>query len=285
VPQTRRLGGTNRAVGHCLSVFALCAGLAWPGAAPASTEILAVGDFGVGGVPEREIGAAMRRFEADHPADLILTLGDNDYTESPEAFRQNWRDAFGWRRDAGLGVAGTLGNHDIIVDNGRYEFGPLNMPRARYRRTVGSVDLFVLNSNRVSHRQTAWLANALGSSTARWKIAVAHHPAWTCGGYRSHPGVLQRWVPLFEEHGVDLVLSGHDHNYQRFAARNGVRYLVHGGGNTNLYPIEDCPAGYPQRRFARAVRGFLFLRATDTELRVSSVTLRGRVIDRVAIGR
>jgi predicted phosphodiesterase len=270
-------------VGRCFTLFALCAAIAWPGSAGASTGILAVGDFGVGGVSEREIGAAMRRFEADRPADVIVTLGDNDYTEDPEAFRRNWRDAFGWRRDAGVGVAGTLGNHDIRVDNGRYEFGPLDMPRARYRRAVGNVDLFILDSNRIRDGQTAWLAEALTESTARWKIVSLHHPAFTCGGYRSHPGVVARWVPLFEEHGVDLVLSGHDHNYQRFGARNGVRYIVHGGGGPTLYPIEGCPAGYPPRRFARASRGFLFIRATDDELRALAVNLRGRVIDRVSI--
>jgi predicted phosphodiesterase len=270
-------------VGRCFTLFALCAGFAWPGAAGASTGILAVGDFGVGGVPEREIGAAMRRFEEDRPADVIVTLGDNDYTENPEAFRRNWREAFGWRQDAGVGVAGTLGNHDIRVDKGRYQFGPLDMPRSRYRRTVGNVDLFILNSNRVSRKQTAWLRSRLAESTAPWKIAVLHHPAWTCGGYRSHPGVVTRWVPLFEEHGVDLVLSGHDHNYQRFGARNGVRYIVHGGGGPTLYPIESCPAGYPPRRFARASRGFLFIRAKDDELRALAVNLRGRVIDRVSI--
>jgi 3',5'-cyclic AMP phosphodiesterase CpdA len=243
-----------------------------------------MGDFGVGAPAETELGEAMRRFEADHRADLIVTLGDNDYTESPTAFRRNWREAFGWRKDAGVGVAGSLGNHDVIVDNGRYEFGPLDMPRARYKRTVGNVQLFVLNSNRVNEAQTEWLENALADSTARWKIAVFHHPAWTCGAYRANPGVQQRWVPLFERYGVDLVLSGHDHNYQRFRARNGVRYIVHGGGNPRLYAIENCPAAYPARRFARAMRGFLFIRAGEERLRVCSVNLRRRIVDRASFG-
>jgi hypothetical protein len=94
---------------------------------------------------------------------------------------------------------------------------------------------------------------------------------------------VQRWVPLFERHRVRLVLSGHDHNYQRFGARNGVRYLVHGGGGPTLYPIQSCPAGYPPRQFARATRGFLFIRAKDDELRARAVNLRGHVIDRVSI--
>lgn len=245
--------------------------------------MLAIGDFGVGGAAEREIGEAMRRFEAHRRADLIVTLGDNDYTENPAAFRQNWRESFGWRHGAGVEVAGTLGNHDIRVDYGRYEFGRLDMPARRYKRTVGNVDLFVLDSNRVSDRQTAWLARALAGAEARWQIAVLHHPAWTCGAYSSHPGARGRWVPLFERYGVDLVLSGHDHNYQRFGPRNGVHYLVHGGGNARLYATQACPEGYPPRRFAAAVRGFLFIRAGADVLRVSSVTAHRRVIDRVAI--
>src|SRR5919201_1659330 len=85
---------------------------------------------------------------------LSLTLGDNDYTESPSAFHRNWTLSFGWLGAAGVSVAGALGNHDIRVDGGRYEFDELDMPHTRYRRTVGSVDLFVLNSNRVTARQT-----------------------------------------------------------------------------------------------------------------------------------
>jgi hypothetical protein len=269
-------------VGRWLSVIAACAALSWAGSGNAATRILAMGDFGVGAPAETQLGEAMRRFEAHHPTDVIVTLGDNDYTRNPTAFRRNWRQAFGWRKDAGVGVAGTLGNHDVEVDNGRYEFGPLNMPQGRYKRTVGNVQLFILNSTRVSEAQTAWLENAFANSTAQWKIAVFHHPAWTCGAYRAHPGVQKHWVPLLERYGVDLALSGHDHNYQRFGGRNGVRYIVHGGGNSRLYEIENCPAGYPTRRFARALRGFLIIRAGEERLRVFSVNLRRRIVDRVS---
>jgi hypothetical protein len=272
------------AVGRRLFLFLLCAAFLWAGTAHAATGILAVGDFGVGGTTEREMGAAMRRFAANHPAAVLLvTLGDNDYTESPRAFHRNWTASFGWLESAGLRVAGTLGNHDIRVEGGRYEYDELDMPRARYRRTAGNVTFFILNSNRVNSVQTEWLKKVLPASTAKWKIVVFHHPAWTCGGYRSNTAIVRTWVPLFERYGVQLVLSGHDHNYQRFAPRHGVRYIVHGGGGAHVYPIERCPASYPTRKFARAVHGFLYLRATDTQLRVSSVTRRRTVIDSVVI--
>jgi hypothetical protein len=272
------------AVGRRLFLVLLCATVLWTGTAQAATGILAVGDFGVGGTTEREMGAAMKRFTANHPAAaLLVTLGDNDYTESPSAFHRNWTASFGWLGSAGVRVAGTLGNHDVRVDGGRYEYDELDMPRAYYRRAAGNVTFFILNSNHVNSVQTEWLKMVLPASTAKWKVVVFHHPAWTCGGYRSNTAIVQTWVPLFERYGVQLVLNGHDHNYQRFGPRRGVRYIVHGGGGQHLYPIEGCPASYPTRRFARAVHGFLYLRATATQLRVFSVTRRRNIIDSVVI--
>ena len=46
-----------------------------------------------------------------------------------------------------------------------------------------------------------------------------HHPAYSCGGYLGDARVRNRLVPVFEQREVDLVLAGHDHNYQRFARR------------------------------------------------------------------
>jgi Calcineurin-like phosphoesterase len=125
----------------------------------------------------------------------------------------------------------------------------------------------------------------LGATMKRFesRIVVFHHPAWTCGEYRSNAAIVEKWVPLFEQYGVQLVLNGHDHNYQRFGPRGGVTYIVRGGGGSHLYPIESCPASNPTRRFARASHGFLFLRATDTALRVSAVNRRRHVIDSVVI--
>jgi 3',5'-cyclic AMP phosphodiesterase CpdA len=267
-----------------LAALVVAPTLAFGASAEPRTGILAIGDFGVGGSTQTTMGAAVRNWEAAHPADVLVTLGDNDYTESPSAFHDNWTASFGWLADASVGVAGTLGNHDIRVDNGRYEFDELGMPRPRYRRVVGNVELFLLNSNSAgSDKQRSWLRARLRESTASWQIVAFHHPAYTCGGYFSHPTVRARWVPLFERHGVDLVLSGHDHNYQRFAEYHGVRYVVHGGGGQELYPLRSCPSSYPARRVALARHGFLYLVAGDTRLRGYAVTRTGAVVDSFVI--
>ncbi|MEO8290255.1 MAG: metallophosphoesterase [Gaiellaceae bacterium] len=266
-----------------IAAVALAFAVAVSGSAGAATRILAVGDFGVGGPTERALGASMKAWEAGHPANLLVTLGDNDYTESPAAFRRNWNDAFAWRAAAGLGVAGSLGNHDVRVQGGRYEFETLAMPGPYYVRSFPELDLFVLNSNAVGTRQTNWLRNHLSASTATWKVVVFHHPAYTCGGYLSNPAVVSRWVPLFRQYGVALVLAGHDHNYQRFAPRNGVTYVVHGGGGAHLYDLRSCPTSYPKRVFAREAHGFMYLVAKAGSLRGAAVNRAGRAIDRFVI--
>lgn len=241
--------------------------------------LLAVGDFGVGGTRQQALGTALRRFEARNPADTLVTLGDNDYTSSPVRFRANWAAAFGWLEGAGVSVAGTLGNHDVEVDRGRYQFQTLGMPGPFYRRRVGDVELFLLDSNAPTWSQTRWLHRALAGSTAHWKIAVFHHPAFSCGAYRGHAMVGRRWVRLFERFRVRLVLSGHDHNYQRFRAWRGVTYVVHGGGSGYFYRLGACPRGYPRRVRARHEQGFLYVVARPDRLDGYAVNIAGRRTD------
>lgn len=269
------------------AVFLLGLVLLLPGAvlaaAPAPpVRIIAFGDFGVGGDTQRNFGAAVRRFEARNPADYLVALGDNDYTEDPGEFHANWESSFGWWRRAGVRVAGVLGNHDVRVQDGRYEFDELRMAGRYYRRTIGPVELYLLDSNDVDDAQTAWLQRTLARSRARWKIAVFHHPAYTCGNYDSHDPVVVRWVPLFERYRVQLTLSGHDHNYQRFAPRRGVRYVVHGGGGRGLYDLKSCPSSYPRRMFARKEHGFLYLVIRGNRLTGWAVTPQGRRTERFA---
>jgi 3',5'-cyclic AMP phosphodiesterase CpdA len=246
--------------------------------------LIAVGDFGVGGETQRRLGAAIRRFEARNPSDYLIALGDNDYTEDPDLFRDNWSQSFGWTQAAGVKVAGVVGNHDVRVDGGRYEFGALGMPGRYYRRADGPIELYLLDSNDVDPAQTAWLRRTLARSRARWRIAVLHHPPFSCGEYGSDRAVIAKWVPLFEHYRVQLVVSGHDHNYQRFAPRRGVRYVVHGGGSYNLYALKSCPSGYPRRLRARLEHGFLHFVIKGNRIDGYAVTPTGRRSDHFVIG-
>ena len=74
-----------------------CLAFVLAGSSAAQTQVgfLAVGDYGVGGSRESGLGQAMKRFEAGHPANWLVTLGDNDYTKSPGRFRASWQQASG----------------------------------------------------------------------------------------------------------------------------------------------------------------------------------------------
>ncbi len=246
-----------------------------------ATSILAIGDFGVGGKRQREFGAAVRVYEELNPSQLLVTLGDNDYTRS-RSFASAWNASFGWLAAAEVGAAGALGNHDVQVRRGRYEFGLLHMPGPYYVRRVGEVELIVLDSTAISAVQTAWLRRTLAARTGFTRIVVLHHPPYTCGGHLGSVGVRRSWVPLFVRGGVRLVLSGHDHNYQRFE-RDGVTYVVHGGGGAGLYTLRPCPAGHPPRVAARVGHGFVHVTADAGSVLVRVVDLTGKTIDRFEV--
>jgi 3',5'-cyclic AMP phosphodiesterase CpdA len=229
------------------------------------------------------MGGAMERYAGLAQSDALVTLGDNDYTESPRAFRRNWLDSFGWAAEDGLVVAGTLGNHDVRVQGGRYQHQLLGIRGDFYGRRVGDVALFLINSNRRVSAQRRWLDQALARSTAAWKIVAFHHPVFSCGEYTGVAEMRRLLAPLFERRDVDLVLSGHDHNYQRFGPRNGVTYVVHGGGGARLYRVRGCPRGFPKRRAARAIRGWLHILAGPTSLRVRAIGPKGAVRDEAFI--
>ncbi|MGH3085429.1 MAG: hypothetical protein ACRDNP_15500, partial [Gaiellaceae bacterium] len=86
----------------CVLVLAL----AGSSAAQVRVGFLAAGDYGVGGSRELSLGLRMKGYESRNPANMLVTLGDNDYTESPARFRENWRRSFGWARRTGMRVAG-----------------------------------------------------------------------------------------------------------------------------------------------------------------------------------
>jgi hypothetical protein len=73
----------------------------------------------------------------------------------------------------------------------------------------------ILDSNLKPEDQAEWLDKTLAASTATWKFAVYHHPAYSSAANRDNSGVRTHWLPLFDKHHVDMALQGHDHAYLR----------------------------------------------------------------------
>lgn len=229
----------------------------------------------------------MRRWNEDHSIDALVTTGDNVYESGhPRFFGVAWEQPYGWVEDAGIEVIASLGNHDIRTQDGRFVMELLGMPARWYSVVIGDAEVFALDANYPTDpEQLEWFRDALQASEARWKIAVFHHPAFSCSRHDGEPAVQRLWVPIFERARVDLVLNGHDHNYQRFAELDGVTYVVTGGGgNPELYPVDDCPAGYPRRAVANDQdHHFVAVEGSARRLRLRAVASDGGVIDDVAL--
>lgn len=247
-----------------------------------SVALTVVGDFGTSGEDELEVAEQMRSWVESNGADALVTTGDNIYpVGDPAYFEAAWDEPYGWTESAGLEVYASLGNHDYAYEGGAAVVDHLEMPGIWYRQRIGNAELFVLDANRVEEPdQTAWLERALVDSSARWKIAVFHHPAYSCANHGSTEEVVDEWVPLFEEGNVDLVLNGHDHNYQRFVADEGPDYVVTGGGGAKLYSLKECAFEIPERVEANdSDHHFLYLEADGERIRGRAISSGGDILD------
>ena len=120
---------------------------------------------------------------------------------------------------------------------------------------IGAWHVVVLDStcNRVpggcdaDSPQLEWLRDDLAASDARCTLALFHHPRFSSGDHGSDDGVAPFWDALYAA-GADLVLNGHDHDYERFAPQDpqgnadderGIMELVVGTGGAELREFKD----------------------------------------------
>ena len=265
----------------CVLVLALAGGSS---AAQTRVAFLAAGDYGVGGSRELSLGLRMKGYESRNPANMLVTLGDNDYTESPARFRENWRRSFGWARRTGLRVAGVLGNHD-------YEVGarPLPVPAARDARAV----LHAQARRRAALPPRLERRHRSADGVAR---AAARRVDLDLEDRRLPPPAVHVRRPFRQQHGP-AALGAALRELRRAARPLGARpqlpalrgagtastYVVHGGGGAGLYRPRGCPSSYPPRVRARYEHGFLSVSIGPDDLAVSAVDLRGRVTDRFSL--
>jgi 3',5'-cyclic AMP phosphodiesterase CpdA len=238
-------------------------------------DILVVGDWGSGTLPQGAVAGAMQRHAEVNEVEAILTTGDNFYSDDAEFLMQ----PFGWATENGIPFWITWGNHDIETDTRidavNQTFG--SPPRWAVHEW-GKMDVVVLDSNQVeSDEQREFLIDALASTTDP-TIVVFHHPPLSCSHHGDSRGVLERWVPVLDE-DVILVLSGHDHNYQRFESKD-VTYVVSGGGGRSLYELEDCAEGHPGRVAGEVAFHFLAL-SQDGGMTLTAYDVNGEEIDTV----
>jgi acid phosphatase len=120
--------------------------------------------------------------------------------------------------DAGVKFYASLGNHDVSTE---VSYEPFHMGGKRYYTfKSGSAQFFALDSNYMDPEQVKWLDKELSASGARWKLCFFHHPFYShARKHGSDVDLRQHLEPLFQKYGVDVVLNGHDHVYERISQR------------------------------------------------------------------
>jgi 3',5'-cyclic AMP phosphodiesterase CpdA len=198
-----------------------------------TVRLAAVGDFGMANDGAYAVARAMTTAAATQKFDALILLGDNVYpVGDPSLVQKAIFDPLRDLLNSGTRLLPVLGNHDVVAGHGDELAAALGMPGRWYAHEVGSVLFIGLDSTQVEEpAQRAWLEQTLAGSTNTWKIVALHHPPFSAGMHGSEQDAQQAFSPLFEQYGVHLVLSGHDHDYQRNDPIRGVTYMVSGGGS------------------------------------------------------
>ena len=186
--------------------------------------------------------------------DLIFTLGDTQYNGSSyEKYMNCFDKSWGAYKDRMIPV---VGNHEYEDENaaGFYDYFANEMDPDRlgyYSMDIGAWHVIVLNSQcgavggcDEKSPQVQWLVNDLENDSHLCTLALWHHPRFSTGYHESDATLDTIWRTMVA-YDVELVLNGHDHNYERFAPMDGdgnidlsdgTRMIIVGTGGADLRP-------------------------------------------------
>ncbi len=208
--------------------------------------LVGAGDIASCGSSGDEATAAL----LDGIAGTVFTTGDNVYESGTASeFANCYGPSWGRHRARTRPVPG---NHDWNTANAQgyrdyfgFGAGPL-----WYSYNLGNWHVVVLDSNcgnvggcGAGSAQHTWLVNDLAADTRACTVALWHHPRFSSGGeHGSSSATAAFWTALYAD-GAEVVLNGHDHDYERFAPQNpsasadpnGIREFVVGTGGKSFY--------------------------------------------------
>lgn len=202
---------------------------------PPLARIAVAGDTGTGDANEKATAEQMtKQANRAGPYNGLLLLGDLVYEDGDaELVDQTVTQPFADLLDNGTTLVPVLGNHDYQSNEQEEIMAALGRHRSWYVQHIGPVRIIVLDTERTADpRQTQWLRKTLATRVepGTWTIVATHKPAYSAGQHGSDENVQAQWAPLFAEYDVPLVVSGHDHDYQRSKPIDGVTYVVSGAG-------------------------------------------------------
>lgn len=132
----------------------------------------------------------------------------------------------------------------------------------------------------------SWLRKTLEDSPAKWNIVVTHHPIYGMHDmFTVSKDIRELWLPIMKEGGVDMVLCGHQHVYMRTGNIDGIVHVMGvSGAKTSKYYTGINEPVYSKSIYA-AGPNYQIIKATDTELEITSYNEKGSIIDAAAIDK
>lgn len=242
-----------------------------------SVKFLVLGDTGTGDRAQYDVAAQAWKSRTVFEYEFAIMLGDNMYgSERPQDFSKKFELPFKALLEAKVPFYAALGNHDD--PNQRY-YKPFGMGGQRfYTYQKKDVRFFVLDSNYMDKDQQAWLEKELAASNSKWKIAYCHHPLYSSGARHGSEIDLRTIVePLFIKYGVNVVLAGHEHFYERLKPQNGIAYFT-AGGSAKLRE-GDVLGGTLSAKGFDAEQSFMLIEIDGDVLRFQTLSRRGKLVD------
>lgn len=249
-----------------------------------SLRFAVIGDTGTGDSHQRAVAQKLVGSRAQFPFDFVVMLGDNMYgSDSPSDFVRKFEEPYKPLLDAGVKFYAALGNHD---DPNQRLYKPFNMNGERFYtfKPKAGVRFLALDSNYMDQKQVQWLDKELAASGSDWKICFFHHPPYSSGEkHGSNDLIREQLEPVFLKYGVNVVLTGHEHFYERLKPQKGVAYFIVGNsaklrrGNIGATKISE--KGFDQGYT------FMLVEIVDDEFHFQTIAQDGQTIDQGIIRR
>ena len=248
-----------------------------------SLRFAVIGDNGTGEKAQYEVAQQMELYRQKTGFDFVIMLGDNIYGgEGTGAMKKKFEDPYKPLLDAGVKFYASLGNHDN--PNERF-YKPFNMSEKRYYSfRKGKAEFLALDSNYMDPEQLDWLSKELQGSDSPWKLCFFHHPLYSDGKFHGPDLDLRaRLEPVFDANGVNVVLSGHEHLYERVVPKNGISYFVLGNsGELRLHGLKQSP---DVAKGFDTDRGFMVVEIAGDQFFFQAISRTGATIDSGVIDR
>ena len=243
-----------------------------------SVRFLAVGDTGTGTQKQHELAALMARYRQVFPFEFALMMGDNMYgSEKAADFKAKFENVYKPLLDQKVKFYATLGNHD--ESNQRfYELFNMN-GEEYYQFKKGNVSFYSLNSNYMDKKQIKWFEDKLAADTSDWKIVYFHHPPYSSGGKHGSDTKLREVVePIFVKYGVNVVLAGHEHFYERVRPQKGIYYFISGAGGKLREGDVKRGSGLTEKAYDKDM-SFMLVEVNKDQMHFQVISRTGETVD------